>query len=97
MISTFANIRLATSGNNIKLKRRLARIILEDELQHKYRQKKKVNSDIKTISIQLKLSLSLLAYNPSLQKINVAVKSRSNAISFKHKKTNELAKETTRT
>ena len=86
MFSKFAIIRLATSGNNIKLKRRLARIILEDELQHKYRQKKRLNSDIKMISIQLKLSLSLLVYNPLLQKINVAVKSRSNAISFKHDK-----------
>ena len=34
LVPTFANIRLATNGNNIKLKRRIARIILEAELQH---------------------------------------------------------------
>ena len=30
LIPTFANIRLASNGNNIKLKHRIARIILED-------------------------------------------------------------------
>ena len=41
LIPTFANIQLGTSGINIKLKHCIARIILEDELQHKHRQKKK--------------------------------------------------------
>ena len=36
LITRFANIRLATSGTNIKLKHRIARIILQDKLQHKY-------------------------------------------------------------
>ena len=40
LIPAFANISLATNGNNIKLKHRIARIILEDELQHKHQQKK---------------------------------------------------------
>ena len=86
MIPTFANILLATNCNNIKLKHRIARIILEDELQHKHQQKKRLKSEIKKISIQLKLSLSLLVYSALLHKINIAVKSRLTAISFKYKK-----------
>ena len=98
MIPTFANIRLTTNGNNIKLKGRIARIILEDELQHKNRQKKRLQCEIKKINIQLRLSLNLLVYSALLHKTNIAIKSRSIAVSFKHKKkTNELAKETTRT
>ena len=56
------------------------------ELQHKHRQKKRLKSEIRKISIQLKLSLSLLIYSTLLRKINIAVKSISIAISFKHKK-----------
>ena len=37
LIPRFVNIRLGTSGTNIKLKHRIACIILEDELQHKHR------------------------------------------------------------
>ena len=86
LIRTFSNIRLGTSGTNIKLKHCIARIILEDELQHKHREKKRLKSEIRKISIQLKLSLSLLIYSTLLRKINIAVKSISIAISFKHKK-----------
>ena len=56
--------------------------------------RKKLKSEIKKISIQLKLSLSLLAYSTLLRKINIAVKSRLIAIS--RKETDELAKETGR-
>ena len=37
LIPTVTNIRLATSGTNINFKHCIARIILEDELQHKHR------------------------------------------------------------
>ena len=76
LIPTFANIQLVTNGNNTKIKHRIARIILEDELQHKHQQKKRLKSEIRKISIQLKLSSSLLVYNALLHKINIAVKSR---------------------
>ena len=86
LIPTFANIQLATSGTNVKLQHLIARIILEDELQHKHRKKKRLKSETRKISIKLKLSLSLLVYCALLRKINIAVKGRSIAISFKHKK-----------
>ena len=86
LISKFSNIRLANNGNNMKLKHSIARIILEDELQHKHQQKKRLQNEIKKIRIQLKLSLSLLVYSALLYKINNVVKSRSVATSFKHNK-----------
>ena len=86
MTPIYANIRLASSGTNIKLKHRIPCIILEDELEHKHGQKKRLKSEIKKITIQLKLRLSWLVYSALLQKINIAIKSRSSAISFKHKK-----------
>ena len=68
------------------IKHRIADMILEDELEHKHRQMKRLKIEIKKISIQLKLSLSLSVYNALLHKINIAVKSKSIAIGFKHNK-----------
>ena len=48
--------------------------------------KKRLKSEIRKISIQLKLCLSSLVYNTLLRKINIAVKSRLIAISFKQRK-----------
>ena len=61
-------------------------MILEDELQYKHRQKKRLKIEIKKISNQLKLSISLLVYSALFHKIYITVKGRSIAISFKHKK-----------
>ena len=83
---TFANVRLSTKGSNFKLKHRIARIIIEDELQYKHRYKKKLKNEVKNLSLQLKLSLSTILYNALLHKINLAIKSRSIAINHKHKK-----------
>ena len=82
LLSAFANVRLSTKGSNIKLKHRIARIIIEDELQYNYQHNKKL---IKNLSIQLKFSFSTILYSALLLKINIVIKSRSIAISRKHK------------
>ena len=85
LLSAFANVRLSTKGSNIKLKHRIARIIIEDELQYNYQHKKKLKNEIKNLSIQLKFSFSTILYSALLLKINIVIKSRSIAISRKHK------------
>ena len=72
LIPTFAKARLSTKGSNIKLKHRIACIIVEDELQYKHRHKKNLGYEIKNLSIQLKLSLSTVLYSALL-----AIKSKS--------------------
>ena len=84
LLSAFANVRLSTKGSNIKLKH-VARIIIEDELQYNYQHKKKLKNEIKNLSIQLKFSFSTILYSALLLKINIVIKSRSIAISRKHK------------
>ena len=84
LLSAFANVRLSTKGSNIKLKHRIARIIIEDELQYNYQHKKKLKNEIKNLSIQLKFSFSTILYSALLLKINIVIKSRSIAISRKH-------------
>ena len=52
LIPTFANVRSSRKGSNIKLKHRIARIIIEDQLQYKHRHKKTLRNEIKNLSIQ---------------------------------------------
>ena len=86
LIPAFANVRLSIKGFNIKLKHRITHIIIEDELQYKHRHKKKLRNEIKNLSIQLKHSLRTVLYSVFLHEINIATKSRSVAISHKHKR-----------
>ena len=44
---------------------------MEDEIQRKHLEKKKLRKEIRSISIQLKPCLTILVYTVLLQKINV--------------------------
>ena len=82
LIPILANVLLST----IELKHCIAHIIIEKKLQYKHRHKKKLRNEIKNLSIQRKLSLSTVLYSVLLHKKNIATKSRSIAISHKHKR-----------
>ena len=69
---------------NYKLKQRIGRTIMEDELQGKHHKKKSLKKDIKAPSIQLKSFLNVLIYSVFFHKINIAVRSSSNAVSKIH-------------
>ena len=42
LIPTFANVKLAIKPGNVKLQQKLARIIMETEVQQKHREKRKI-------------------------------------------------------
>ena len=86
LLPKFAKVRLSIKNANNKLKQRIGRIIVEDELQRKHHEKEKLKKDIKPLSIQLKSCLNVLVYSVLLHKINIAFRSRSNAVSKRHDK-----------
>ena len=51
----------------------MGRILMEDKLQCKQNEKKKLRIDIKAVSIQLKFCFNVLTYSVLLHKINIAV------------------------
>ena len=82
IIPTFANVELSIKGKNNKLKHRIARIIMEDEMTYKCQQKQKLKKDIKRLSMQLKSTLHIVVYSVLLHQANLAVKSKSKVISI---------------
>ena len=51
----------------------MGRIVMEDKLQSKQNEKKKLRKDITAVSIQLKFCINVLIYSVLLHKINIAV------------------------
>ena len=75
LVPTFLIIRLSIQTKNNRLKDHIARIIMEPELERKHHRKKQLRKGIKSLSIQLKMSLSLMVYSVLLNRINIAFKS----------------------
>ena len=69
---------------HMQAERKIARLVMETELQNKYRQKHKLRKDIRSIDILLSTSLSVIAYNALLHQIIIAVKSRIKVIKLRH-------------
>ena len=58
-----------------KLKLRIARIVVESEMQNKHYEKKKLKKELIAIGNQLKRVLSLFLFNALVHQIEISVKS----------------------
>ena len=84
LIPTFANVRLSIKQQNLKLKRCVSRIFMENELQTKHREKHNLKKDIKAISYQLRRLLPTLVYATVLHQVNLAIRSEVKSIVKRH-------------
>ena len=83
---TFGNLKLSIKGKDKKLKHRIARIIMENEIMYKHQQKQNLKEDIKRLSIQLKSVLHSMVYSVLLHKYNLAAKTKLKVIGVCHRK-----------
>ena len=83
---TFAKGKLAIGSGNWKLHLRIAKIIMETEMQNKHRQRRKLKKEIASISIQLKSMLGLFLHSALIHETNHVIKSGYKAIKFCHQK-----------
>ena len=90
LIAAFAKVNVSTRNGICKLKWRIARLVMETELQNEDRQKRNLWKDIRSINVFLSTSLSVIVYNALLHQANIAVKSRIKII----KKTSQLVIQT---
>ena len=66
LIPTFAKVNVSIRNGTYKLKRKIARLVMETELQNKHREKCKLRKDIGGINVLLSTSLSVIVYNALL-------------------------------
>ena len=86
LIPTFAKVNVSIRNGIYKRKKKTARLVMETELQNKYREKRKLRKDIRSINILLSTSLSVVVHNAFLHQINIAVKSRIKVIKLRQGK-----------
>ena len=84
LIPTFAKVNVSIQNDTYKLKRKIARLVMETVLQNKHREKRKLRKDIRSINMLISTSLSVIVYNALLHQINIAVKSRIKVIKLRH-------------
>ena len=63
LIPTLANVKLAIKTGNAKLKKNIAHLILEMEVQNKHVEKQKLKKTFTEININLKSSLNVFLYD----------------------------------
>ena len=81
VIPAFVNINLSTQYGSYKLKKQIAKIIMENELQCKHQEKEKLKKEILQLHRKLGLCLNMVIYHTLLHQINIAVTSTLKAIS----------------
>ena len=86
LLPTFSTVRLSIQTKNNKLKNRIGRIVMEHELESKHHEKKLLSKEIESLSIQIKMPLSLMVYSVLSNRINIAIKSRVKVIKLGHNK-----------
>ena len=67
LIPTIAEVNLSIKNPNRKVKLRIARIIMQSEMENKHHEKRKLKKDIALISNQLKTGLGVLFRNQTIR------------------------------
>ena len=63
LIPTFVKVDVSIRNGTYKLKRKIARLVMETEQQDKHGKKCKLRKNIRSIKILLSTSLSVVTYN----------------------------------
>jgi len=84
LIPTFAKINVAIRNAPYKLKRKIACLIMETEIQNKHNEKRKLRSNIKNLCRSLSVMLSSIEYHTVMHQITIATKSRHRAVARRH-------------
>ena len=85
LIPTFATVHLAIKHGTIRLKKKIARMIMDTELQNKHTEKRKLKKKILEATGKLRRKVTVIIYSTILHQINKAVMSTRHT-----KKINEL-------
>ena len=75
LIPTFAKVNLSKKSGGYKLKKKVAKLVMDTKLQDKHYQIRKIRMEIRSIAISLKLSIRLILFNAVIHLVEVAIQS----------------------
>ena len=74
LLPTFAKVKIAIKINNNKLKQKLARIILDTELQQKHNQRRKLKREVIRTCNVIKQSIGPILFNAIIYDLDNSIK-----------------------
>ena len=86
LISTFAKVKVSIKSANGKLQYKMARLVMEVELNDKHNSKEKLKNIIRRLTFDLKRKVSFILFTVVIYQLNTAIKSRSKATGLRHEK-----------
>ena len=86
IISTFAKVNLSSKSGGYKLKKKIAKLVMDTELADKHRKMTKLRKQIRDVIIEPKCSLSLVLFHAVIHQAGIAVKSKIKCIKSRHEK-----------
>ena len=69
-----------------KLRKKIATLIMEAEIQNKHLEKRKLRKEIRKTQTTLKRGLNLIILNTVFHQLNVALKSKFKVVTSRHQK-----------
>ena len=86
IMPTFANVNLSIKNGIYKLKKKIAKLVMDTELTDKHHEIRKLRKQIRYMTIELKSSLSLVLFHTVIHQVGIAVKSKIKCIKSCHEK-----------
>ena len=86
LIPSFAKVNLSIKSGGYKLKKKVAKLLMDTELQDKHYQIRKIRNEIRSIAISLKSSLGLILFKAVIYQVEVVRRSKLVAIRKRHEK-----------
>ena len=81
---TFARGNVSLKDVSFKLRKKIATLIVEAEIQNKHSEKRKLRKEIRKIRLTLKTGLDLIVLNTVFHQLNVALKTKFKVATSRH-------------
>ena len=75
LITTFAKVNLVIKSGGFKIKKKIAKLAMETEIQDKQYHLAKIIKDFRSLAISLKSTLGVILFNTVTHQVEVAIRS----------------------
>ena len=82
----FAKVKLGIKAGKDKIQQKIARIIMNTELQQIYHEKRKFRREIIQLSMKLKAQVGLVLFNGVIYSLDKSIKQKSIPVTKRHEK-----------
>ena len=86
IMPTFAKVDLSIKSGGYKLKKKIAKLVMDTELADKHHETRKLRKQIRDVIIELQSSLSFVLFHMVIHQVRIVVKSKIKCIKSRHEK-----------